>query len=310
MSDPAVKRRTLLTPSRHAPPRRHRAVPAPARQAAVDAPVPAYVHGTAALGTAAEEDSRAGRPSTVAQSSTQPSQHGHSPFFAAVVQLQERHSADPAAQSVWQPVSARVGRYFGGAPSADAVPAEQRAGTTTGAAVQLAVEEVTRGNEAEPDADTRLGLDGRNDDDATITRLRVGISKSGDSGLLCWRLLLELLARRAATTPSPGAIARATSLGCNCFRCMPCRVQHRHVGKRRPHSRGPGRGSTGGRRSARLLSGLDRSAGRPVALAGARRVAAASSAGGHSTSREWCVEHKLHSELDRLISRLMSSSRH
>jgi hypothetical protein len=65
------------------------------------------------------------------------------------------------------------------------------------------------GHVAALDAGIRLRPDGRDDDDAAVTRLRVGISRGGDSGILCWRLLLKLLARRAVTAPSPGA-AKAT----------------------------------------------------------------------------------------------------
>ena len=212
VSDPAVRRRTLLSPSRQAPPRRHRAVLASARQAAVDAPVPAYVRSSVALGTAAAEDSRAGHLSASSLIGTQPRARDLAPFFAAAAELQRQEQPrrpEPAAQRGWQPASARTGRYFGAA-SAGAAPAAQQPATAGGAAADLAVEEVAAEADciAAPDAGARPRRGGDGDDDAAIARLRVGVSRGGDSGLLCWRLLLELLSRRAVAAPSPSEFYR------------------------------------------------------------------------------------------------------
>ena len=60
-------------------------------------------------------------------------------------------------------------------------------------------------------------------------------------------------------------------------------------GERRPHCRGACRGGTGGHCGAALLSALDDRAGRAVALACARRVAAARSAGCRSGRGRRCT---------------------
>ncbi len=204
VTDPGVQRRTLLSPSKHAPPRRARAVLAPARQAAVDAPVPTYVRSAVALVEAAATDVLPSPAHSHAAITTESGPFGRSPFYAAPAYVSP---AEPAAEHLWKPASARVGRYYGSALPDAADPAQAAASHTGGS---------TSGQNP-VDASAWLtqhsGLpavkhgDGGVDDDATVAGLRVGISSGGRDGLLCWRILVELLARRAAATSSPGATA-------------------------------------------------------------------------------------------------------
>lgn len=212
---PGVQRRTLLSPNRHAPPRRARAVPAPARQATVDAAVPAYVRSTVALrGEAAASegtDSVRLNLQTHATVGTEPSPSGASPWYAAPapsVVRSEVPQPESSAQHQWKPASARVGRYFGDGLAGAAEASAQHPALTDGALVsglgwQFDPLWLVQQSGSTSSGKHTDGVGG--DNDATVARLRVGVSRGGDSGLVCWRLLLELLARRAAAMPSPGA---------------------------------------------------------------------------------------------------------
>ena len=208
VTDRGVQRRMLLSPSKHAPPRRARAVLAPARQATLDAPVPAYVRSTLALADAAAAEASPLPAQPHAAISTEPGPSGRSPFYAAPAgALANVSPAEPTAEHHRKPASARVGRYFGSAQPDAADPAQAAAPHAGGSASGQ------RPDDFFPWLVQHSGLpavrhgDGGGDDDTTVARLRVGISRGGNDGLLCWRLLVELLARRAAAMPSPGATA-------------------------------------------------------------------------------------------------------
>ena len=320
VAEPAVQRRMLLSPSKHAPPRRARAVPAPARQATVDVPTPAYLRSTVALvGALATEDSSAMRlpAQPHAAVNTEPVPANRAPLYAAVAEAPAKVSpAEPSAELWWKPASARVGRYFVSALPDAADPAQQVAPHTGGSTSR----EDLQMNAAWLAQRSSLSAEEHGDDDATVARLRVGISRGGNDGLLFWRLLVELLARRAAATHSPGATVAiscssqasqqcpfmgnprlrssgwVTSDGANMLRVHSCRlligwreVELRDCDLCRARGGGAGGGGSGGRRSAGLLPAVDGGDGCPVALAGARPVAAAGAGGRVCLHRRRCA---------------------
>jgi len=137
---------------------------------------------------------------------TEPGPFERSPFYAAPAKVPATVSpAEPGEEHQWKPASAQVGRYFGSALPDAADPAQAAALHTGGSASGQSPDDSSAWLEQHSGLPALKHGDGGGDDDATVTRLRIGISRGGHDGLLGWRLLVQLLARRAAATPSTGA---------------------------------------------------------------------------------------------------------
>ena len=189
----------MLAPGKRVPVRHQRAVPTGARQAAINAPVPAYNRAVVALGGELM-DGQLPLPAA-----------GSDPIVISCTAVAARCLADKPPLKQRKIDTARTGRYYsqpGAVMTRGEVGAELRA-STEGAIPQEAAWADTNADlsaavaAALAENTTAGAADGSAFAAATIA-LRQAISVGGAAALSCWHSLLLLSSRRARLTGSPG----------------------------------------------------------------------------------------------------------
>lgn len=209
---PGVRRHILLAPGKRAPAKHQRAVPPAARQAAIDAAVPAHARGPVAVGGELIDGqllppAAGGVPVVVGWGAGE---------RAAAAAAAARRLAEKLLQKPCKVDTARTGRYYsqsdGGTAGTEAGAGAGEAPASGGAVVAEPKE--AAGVDAKPDLSavvaTALAADGAAAEaeggpfSAAADALRQAISAGGAAALPCWRLLLLVSARRARLTGSQG----------------------------------------------------------------------------------------------------------